>query len=335
MRIAFLTNRYIPYWWIPTFVSHLYKTLIVNGCWVDNYYLSWIKRKTDNMKLYDNHCPYKPLYYKGNQTELKSYECIIITSWFFDKKTIHYSDSILSKTIWKKFIVIHDPAEIEWNKLILKLIKKHFIKVITIRPTTRDYLLNKYWIESKYIRHPYFRVDKRIKNVEKKWFICTARIDFDKYYWIIVESQQIQRNDIKIYWYPNRLCLHFIKEKYNWDWKEIIDKRFTPDEVESIYSKAKWLIDMSLFKDDWGWTQYTFLEAWDFWVIPIINSGWLRNWGDMVNNINCIGVKDSLELSSVLQNINIYKDILNNFEKCLEKHDPKKIWKEYIDYFKS
>lgn len=325
MKIALLTNKYFKYWWIPTFVKHLYKWL---SKWniVHNFYLSNSSKQSSIVKMYNNSNPYYPInilwweYMTFNQ-----YDILLITSWF-----IEYNYDFLEYIeAPKKFIVLHDPAEIESNKEIINIIKKYDFKIITIRETVKNYLKNKYWLDSTYILHPYF-----IENKKTKWndLVCTARIDWDKHYEIIIEAQKIKDNWIKIYWYENRLVTFNLKKKYNWIWNEIQNwwKWFDENQRKYILWNAKAMIDMSLFKNDWWWTQYTILEAWDYWVLCILNNGWL-NWWIMKDWINCLWVSNWIDLVNILDKLKTdnFEKIIDNWREYLKIHDCYKIAENY------
>ena len=82
------------------------------------------------------------------------------------------------------------------------------------------------------------------------------------------------------------------------------------------------MIDLSTIKDDGGGTQYTFLEAIYNDCILILHDDWINKGTTFKNNVNCLSVKNEIELKDILNGEREYdKDmILKNARDILENH---------------
>ena len=235
-------------------------------------------------------------------------------------------------------IVIHDPTECKLSKnknpLVQitdkndKILLDHF-KVITIRESVQEYLMNQFKIQSLFMPHPFYKYD--IPKNEGLGYKCVsiARIDFDKNTDILLKANQLMSDSSKhIYLFgaENRLYVfHKLKdlgiEKY---WKGKFPKNLSPlYENKSILKDAKYMIDMSVIKGDGGGTQYTFLEAIHHGVVLILHNEWIEKGNLFESGKNCIGVSNEYELSEFLTNDlsdEKYSEILENSRKILENH---------------
>ena len=92
---------------------------------------------------------------------------------------------------------------------------------------------------------------------------------------------------------------------------------------KSILKDLKYMIDMSIIKQDGGGTQYTFLEAIYEDCILILHNEWITKGSLFKSGVNCLGVSNEEELASILNN-DIDEDltnlILQNSKKILEDH---------------
>lgn len=229
------------------------------------------------------------------------------------------------------YIVIHDPTE--FNKSSKKVVLEHLqrLKVITIRKSVHDLLLN-IGIQSKYIIHPYMSMIKNeFINNTRSGAVSISRIDYDKNIDIIVKANSlipIQQNKIEIFGEPNERYIYqklltwdtFKKDDYNSQYRGHFPKTF--EKLTEILTNKCFVVDMSSISQDGGGTQYTFLEAIDAGCVLILNSKWTTNPNSIWHhNINCIVVSNAEELANVLNTPNnfdlarIYKNsikILND-----------------------
>ena len=235
-------------------------------------------------------------------------------------------------------IVIHDPTECKSSKQGNPLIQStknndkpllEKFKVITIRESVQEYLMNKYNITSKFMPHPFFSY--KIPQINGLGYksVSIARIDFDKNTDIILKANQLitnESNHIHLFGAENRIYVHHkLKEleigKY---WKGKFPKDLSPTSGgKSILKDAKYMVDLSIIKGDGGGTQYTFLEAIYHDTVLILHNEWIKNGNIFKSGYNCIGVSDENELAKILNNEisnDKYSEILMNSKEILEKH---------------
>jgi len=83
------------------------------------------------------------------------------------------------------------------------------------------------------------------------------------------------------------------------------------------------MIDMSTIKDDGGGTQYTFLEAIYNDCILILHNDWINKGTTFKNNVNCLSVKNEIELKDILNGEREYDKevILKNARDILKNHE--------------
>ena len=92
---------------------------------------------------------------------------------------------------------------------------------------------------------------------------------------------------------------------------------------KDILSNCKYMIDMSTIKDDGGGTQYTFLEAIYNDCILILHNDWINKGTTFKNNVNCLSVKNEIELKDILNGEREYDKevILKNARDILKNHE--------------
>ena len=235
-------------------------------------------------------------------------------------------------------IVIHDPTECkpskQGNPLVQSTDKNDIIllnhfKVITIRESVQEYLMNKLNVQSQFMPHPFFSYEIPKTNGLGYKCVSIARIDFDKNTDIILKANQLindESNHIHLFGAENRIYVHHKLKKFNIEkyWKGKFPKNLSPlYEEKSILKDAKYMIDMSTIKEDGGGTQYTFLEAIYHDCILILHNEWITKGYLFQSGINCLGVSDEKELAEILTNEisdDKYSMILENSKKILENH---------------
>lgn len=225
---------------------------------------------------------------------IKTLDNIIITA--VDK---HYYD-ILPLIPDGSEIVIHDPTEVKNIDILEHLIR---FKVIVIRETMKEYLKEKFNLESEFRFHPFYcfhrdEIGSKDKNVS------ISRIDFDKNINILCDTNDLlsPQDRIDIYGACNDMYVYHKLKDTNFDvyYKGRFDKDLQA--ISDILMPAKFCIDMSTIKHDGGGSQYTFLEAIYFNTILILNSKWTDNKNNIwIDGENCFIARDSHELKQILE----------------------------------
>ena len=158
--------------------------------------------------------------------------------------------------------------------------------------------------------------------------VSISRIDFDKNTDIILKYNALNTDinkQIKIFGAENRIYVHHKLKQYNfhdyWYGKYPKQLPMTYDGSD-ILLNCKFMVDLSVIKNDGGGTQYTFLEAIYNNCILILHEEWI-NKSDLFKNLdNCLSVKNEIDLYNILHNITQYdKDkIINNSKNILKNH---------------
>jgi hypothetical protein len=182
-------------------------------------------------------------------------------------------------------IVIHDPTEL--TPKVLEFLDADNdltlpVNIITIRKSVQTYLKDKHNLDSKFLLHPYVRMTDEEKYCEMSVnkfhtpFVSISRIDFDKHQEIMLNANKVAANKIDIYGACNSLYVyHKLKDL---DFDKYYKGKFRKDykELTTIMEGKKFLVDLSMIKNDGCGTQYTFLEAWDMGLIVVLSSAWFR-----------------------------------------------------------
>jgi len=235
-------------------------------------------------------------------------------------------------------IIIHDPTECKKSKNKNPLVQstdhnekpllEHF-KVITIRESVQEYLMNQFNVKSLFMPHPFFSY--KIPKIDGLGYKCVsiARIDFDKNTDLLLKANQLLENKsdhIYLFGAENRLYVHHKLKELNIQeyWKGKFPKNLSPVyEDKSILKDAKYMIDMSIIKGDGGGTQYTFLEAIYHDCILVLHNDWINKGSLFQSGVNCIGIGSAEELAEFIKNdlpSSKYSEILMNSKKILENH---------------
>lgn len=212
-------------------------------------------------------------------------------------------------------IILHDTIELK--KEVIPLLQR-CKKIITIRQQISDYLLETFDIKSEYKYHPFFPYPTR--KMEKKGAVAVSRVDFDKHTELILEANKKTKNPVKIYGAINRLYEHFKLKELNLPkyYGGQFEKSF--EEISEIMSPAKFMVDMTLIKNDGGGTQYTFLEAIHNKTALILQRKWVEVGTDFVEGENCLAVDTPEELTEILNKNPDVTKIVNNATKLLDRH---------------
>jgi hypothetical protein len=239
---------------------------------------------------------------------------ILITA--IDKTYYEYLDDMPTGT----YIVIHDPTEVtgKGKEPVLRNLSR--FKVITIRESVKTFLKTTLNIKSRYILHPFYEYPyKKLKNPSKA--VSISRIDFDKHTDIILKANKKLDNPVDIYGAINRQYVFFKLNDLGFKkyYKGGFEKSF--DELGKILEDAKYVVDMSVIKNDGGGSQYTFLEAIYERCALVINSRWVDTQKtEFVDGKNCYVVGDEEELVSLLNKDPSTSKVVKEAEKLLDPH---------------
>jgi len=318
VNLFYLTPNTFGGW--VTYTYHLYKALEDNGVTVNLYKIG--NRTEKKSREFGYSLTYRNLSME-DALSLEGYNLILATS----KKFIEKADQLLRAG---SFITIHDPTEI---KNIPDSLDSS--RVIVIRKAGL-----KAFPEATFIPHPYKRnyKDNTYNPDRLSHCVSVCRIDFDKKTEILLEANETLEpaNRIEIYGFENRLYTKFkIKPRFpNWEQSVSAYPR-EEGAASAILKDSIFHVDMSNIVGDGGGTQYTFLEAWDAGAINILNDTWIIQGDTMVPGENCLAVKDSEELVTILNetDISTLEDIAANGYECLKVHDHVSIGKQYINFF--
>jgi glycosyltransferase involved in cell wall biosynthesis len=220
---------------------------------------------------------------------------ILITA--IDKSYYEFLDKMPDGTM----IVIHDPTEVsgKGKEPVLRNLAR--FKVITIRESVKKFLTQEFGIKSKFVIHPFYEYPfTKTKNPDGA--VSISRIDFDKHTDIILKANKQLKDPIDIYGAINRQYVFFKLNDLGFKkyYKGPFEKSF--EDLDTILADAKYVIDMSVIKNDGGGSQYTFLEAMYQGCALVINAKWVDgSKTDFVEGKNCFVVADEEELATLLQ----------------------------------
>ena len=220
-------------------------------------------------------------------------------------------------------IVIHDPTEL--TAFIVQSIKDKHLKVITIREKVQQHLKEKHNIDSMFLYHPFHLYNYKLGNKENA--VSISRVDYDKKIEMIVEANnhliyKYALEPIDIYGKQNeRYIFHKLR---NTDYTKFYKGRFVKDfdQLTDILKDARFVIDMSVIKNDGGGSQYTFLEAIYENCCLVLNKKWLTVDCEFVPGLNCLAVEDGEELADLLYNVDYghVAQMAQNARPLLKKH---------------
>jgi len=273
-----------------------------------------------------------PLYKIGSKTEAKHRDYgygvqyqnrapddlpkgrILITA--IDKTYYEYLDKMPNGTI----IVIHDPTEVsgKGKEPVLRNLSR--FKVVTIRESVKNFLKDQFNIKSKYITHPFYEYPFT-KGKKPTGAVSISRIDFDKHTDIILKANKVLKDPIDIYGAINRQYVFFKLNDLGFKkfYKGPFEKDF--EELDDILADAKFVVDMSVIKNDGGGSQYTFLEAMYQDCALVINAKWVNgSKTDFEHGKNCFVVADEEELADLLNRDQSTSRVVKGGKELLKPH---------------
>jgi glycosyltransferase involved in cell wall biosynthesis len=273
-----------------------------------------------------------PLYKLGSRTEEKQRDYgygvkyqnrassdlpkgrILITA--IDKSYYEFLDKMPDGTL----IVIHDPTEVsgKGKEPVLKALAR--FKVITIRESVKAFLKDEFGIKSKCIIHPFYEYPfTKTKNPDGA--VSISRIDFDKQTDIILKANKTLKDPIEIYGAINRQYVFFKLNDLGFKkyYKGPFEKSF--EELDDILADAKYVVDMSVIKNDGGGSQYTFLEAMYQGCALIINAKWVEgSKTEFVDGKNCFVVAGEEDLVSLINKDPSTARVVRGGKELLKPH---------------
>jgi hypothetical protein len=239
---------------------------------------------------------------------------LLITA--IDKTYYEYLDKLPDDT----YIVIHDPTEVngKGKEPVLRNLPR--FRVVTIRESVKKFLKDNFNIKSRFIIHPFYEYPFT-KNKKPTSAVSISRVDFDKHTDIILKANKHLDHPIDIYGAINRQYVFFKLNDLGFKkyYKGGFGKSF--EELGKILEDAKYVVDMSVNKNDGGGSQYTFLEAMYERCALVINKKWIEgSKTEFVNGENCYVVADEEELVALLNKDSNTSRVVKGGEKLLEPH---------------
>jgi hypothetical protein len=206
-------------------------------------------------------------------------------------------------------IIIHDPTELKGKENPLIPLLSNF-EVITIRETVKTLLKEKYGVDSVFMKHPFYKYPKT-NNPSDYFAVSIARIDFDKHTDLILQANKLIKDPKKrIYLFgaENRLYVHHKLQDLDFPtyWKGKYPKTLPLSyNNKDLLNDCKFVVDMSIIKEDGGGTQYTFLEAMYHDCNLILHKEWVEKGNIFVDKKNCyvVGYTDNVaqEIADIIQ----------------------------------
>ena len=239
---------------------------------------------------------------------------LLITA--IDKTYYEYLDKLPDGTS----IVIHDPTEVsgKGKEPVLRNLSR--FKVITIRESVKKFLKDTFDIKSRFILHPFYEYPYK-KEKKPTAAVSISRVDFDKHTDIILKANKMLEDPVDIYGAINRQYVFFKLNDLGFKkyYKGGFVKSF--EELGEILEDAKYVVDMSVIKNDGGGSQYTFLEAIYEHCALIINKKWIEgSKTEFMDGENCYVVSDEVELVSLLKKDPNTSRVVKGALKLLEPH---------------
>jgi hypothetical protein len=258
-----------------------------------------------------------------------------------EKSHYHNFDKIKNKNI---ILITHDTVELK--KEAIELIRSDKWKMIAIRQQISNFFREKYDIPSKFIIHPFHPPEFTNKS-ERQGATSISRVHLDKHTEIIIEANKLikdVKDKIQIYGQVDQIYSYHILSKILPEKQKPFQKNYpfyvkplvkSFEFLEKILSHSKFVVDMSIIKDDGGGTQYTFLEAIHYGCALILHSKWiLENRKDNIfkPDYNCLVVDNEKELAELVQNKKLdTTKITDNARKILKAHAKVDWQKEIVE----
>lgn len=215
---------------------------------------------------------------------------LLITA--IDKHYYHLLDSVPSGSS----LVLHDPTEIKPQ--LLTFLRTGTCKLFVIRKTMQDYLQT-LGLPSTFLPHPFFAYPLPAPTTRTS-AVTISRIDYDKNLDIVLNANKSLAEPIALHGFPNQRYVHFklAALDYAKHYRGSFPKSFQA--LSAILQTAKYVVDLSIIKNDGDGTQYTTLEAIYHDCTLILHSKWVSPASEFKHGLNCITVSTPEELIEAL-----------------------------------
>jgi hypothetical protein len=231
-------------------------------------------------------------------------------------------------------LVIHDPRDI--SDIMIPVIRNY--KIVTIRKTVQDFLIQKYDLSSLFLYHPFYPYPITISKNPRTDAVSISRIGFGKNIDIILKANRLlnPQQSIKLYGCLTPIYVYRYLGGKNGDFNKFYYGRFERSfsSLSSIIAEAKFVVDLSVVKHDGGGTQYTFLEAIHNGCALILHRRWLEGiadeYKDFKENYNCFAIENENELAELIRKDPDTTKIVNNAKKLMHRHTTVD-WAKLID----
>lgn len=194
---------------------------------------------------------------------------------------------------------------------------------------------------SVFIPHPYVRAganDVPSAGGKPVHARSVCRIDHDKNTTMLLDANRLlgRTKQIDIRGFENRIYTRFtVMPKYP-EWVQ--SKAHFPREKHAAYDlllPVRYMVDLSVIKNDGGGTQYSFLEAIDAGAACVIHTNWCNVKGEMRPGYNCFTAGTAEELVKVLRYTHEEERlaVAVNARKLLNSfHSPSGIAQRYLEF---
>lgn len=230
--------------------------------------------------------------------------------------------------------VFHDPNEFKlyphWH-----LADRN--RVICIRETGLDSMP-----AGTFIPHPYVRVAANEQKATRTGAVSIARISAVKNsLWILEANEKLPADKrVVLAGALNRFWWNFTVKPKHPDWLMPEGSGFVREADAAVKACAgyQYMIDLTIFPNDGGGTQYSFLEAMDAGAVPVMTSNWCSYKGVASQLGFQVDDKEGL-LNFLLDDSPATRKAtealrLRNYAYLDTAHEPARIAKRYVDFLK-
>lgn len=208
-------------------------------------------------------------------------------------------------------------------------------RVICIRETGLDSMP-----DGVFIPHPYVRIVKNDMRQRTLHAVSIARISAVKNSLWILEANEELPNELRVELAGslNRFWWNFSVKPKHPEWKMPDGKGFPREAGAGVRACVgyQYMVDLTIFKDDGGGTQYSFLEAMDAGAVPVMTADWCsykgvaRKLGFQIEKKEDLAYFLSDDSSERLAQIAAYRK--SNYAYLDRVHNPVKIAAAYSEY---
>jgi glycosyltransferase involved in cell wall biosynthesis len=201
--------------------------------------------------------------------------------------------------------------------------------LVAIRRTVQDYMQKRYGLDCDFLYHPFYPYPI-VHKPKRKGAVSISRISFEKNTDIIIKANKIldKLDAIKLYGCPSRVYVHSFLGGFQGDFNKyfcgMFGKSFSI--LSEILAEAKFVVDLSVLKNDGGGTQYTFLEAIHNDCALILHRKWIEGgdikpeFCDFKEGYNCFAVDNEKELAELIRRDPDTTKIVENSKALIQRH---------------